>query len=384
MPSVSDSAPPPAPPLTEAYWRARIAAAGDAAALERERIALLGKKGALSQALRALSGVPLATRRTQGRALNALKQTLQQAMAEREAALAGQAARPHADAAMDISLPLLPQLGRVHPLSQTADELVAIFLQLGFAVEEGPEIETAGNNFTALNMPPWHPARQLHDTFYFSAPKGAEDNSPAPKGAGGYFPAPKGTDADAQHLLRTHTSPVQIRTMRRGKPPFRFIAPGRVYRCDSDQTHTPMFHQIEGLVVEDGIHLGHLRWVLEEFLQRFFARPHLRLRFRPSYFPFTEPSFEVDVQYRRDEKGGLHIGEGDAWLEILGCGMVHANVLRQCKIAPRRHQGFAFGVGIDRLAMLKYGMGDLREFFGGDLRWLRHFGFSPLHRADAP
>lgn len=358
--------PPPSPssaePLTHAHWRARFAAAADAPALMRAKAALFGKKGALNLALRGLADLPPAARRAEGQRLNALKRSLQQALRARAAQLAraapGPAAPGVAAPALDVSLPLEARLGRVHPLSHAAEELVAIFLQLGFAVEEGPDVETAGRNFTALNMPPLHPARQLHDTFYFPPQKGARD--------------------DAQFLLRTHTSPVQIRAMQRSKPPFRFIAPGRVYRCDSDQTHTPMFHQIEGLVIEDGIHLGHLRWVLEEFLQRFFARPQLRLRFRPSYFPFTEPSFEVDVQYRRDSKGALHIGEGEAWLEILGCGMVHANVLRHCGMDPRRHQGFAFGVGIDRLAMLKYGMGDLREFFGGDLRWLRQFGFSPL------
>lgn len=354
--------PPPssfsAPPLTEAHWRARFAAAADAAALAREKAALLGKKGALTLALRRLAALAPDARREQGQRLNALKRSLQQALTERQADLERPESSAAASESEDVSLPLAPRLGRLHPLSYVTEELAAIFLQLGFALEEGPEIETAANNFTALNMPPLHPARQMHDTFY--------------------FPPRKNQSGDAQFLLRTHTSPVQIRAMRRTKPPFRFIAPGRVYRCDSDQTHTPMFHQIEGLVVEDGIHLGHLRWVLEESLQRFFARPHLRLRFRPSYFPFTEPSFEVDVQYRRDQKGALHIGEGTAWLEILGCGMVHANVLRQCGINPRRHRGFAFGLGIDRLAMLKYGMGDLREFFDGDLRWLRHFGFAPL------
>jgi phenylalanyl-tRNA synthetase alpha chain len=246
------------------------------------------------------------------------------------------------------------QEGRIHPVSQVTDEITEIFADMGFSIAEGPDIETDFNNFTALNIPPEHPARQDHDTFYFA-------------------PAPDGTRA----LLRTHTSPVQIRTMLREKPPLRIIAPGRVYRCDSDQTHTPMFHQVEGLVIDEETHLGHLKWVLEEFCKAFFEVKQVKMRFRASHFPFTEPSMEVDIGYAKagDE---IRIGEGDQWLEILGCGMVHPNVLRNVGLDPDRYQGFAFGLGIDRIAMLKYGMPDLRAFFAGDLRWLKHYGFPPL------
>ena len=244
--------------------------------------------------------------------------------------------------------------GRIHPVSQVSDEITEIFADMGFSIAEGPDIETDFNNFTALNIPPEHPARQDHDTFYFA-------------------PSADGT----RPLLRTHTSPVQIRTMLKEKPPLRIIAPGRVYRCDSDQTHTPMFHQVEGLVIDEETHLGHLKWVLEEFCKAFFEVPEVKMRFRASHFPFTEPSMEVDIGYSR--KGDeIRIGEGDQWLEILGCGMVHPNVLRNVGLDPERYQGFAFGLGIDRIAMLKYGMPDLRAFFAGDLRWLKHYGFPPL------
>ncbi len=244
--------------------------------------------------------------------------------------------------------------GRIHPVSQVTDEITEIFADMGFSIAEGPDIETDFNNFTALNIPPEHPARQDHDTFYFE-------------------PGPDGTRA----VLRTHTSPVQIRTMLAEKPPLRIIAPGRVYRADSDQTHTPMFHQVEGLVIDEETHLGHLKWVLEEFCKAFFEVKQVKMRFRASHFPFTEPSMEVDIGYAKvgDE---IRIGEGDRWLEILGCGMVHPNVLKNVGLDPARYQGFAFGLGIDRLAMLKYGMPDLRAFFAGDLRWLKHYGFAPL------
>jgi phenylalanyl-tRNA synthetase alpha chain len=239
-------------------------------------------------------------------------------------------------------------------VSQVTDEITEIFADMGFSIAEGPDIETDFNNFTALNIPPEHPARQDHDTFYFAE-------------------RPDGTRA----VLRTHTSPVQIRTMLREKPPLRIIAPGRVYRCDSDQTHTPMFHQVEGLVIDEETHLGHLKWVVEEFCKAFFEVPQVKMRFRASHFPFTEPSMEVDIGYAKvgDE---IRIGENDEWLEILGCGMVHPNVLRNVGLDPNRYQGFAFGMGIDRIAMLKYGMPDLRAFFSGDLRWLTHYGFPPL------
>ena len=239
-----------------------------------------------------------------------------------------------------------PRPGRIHPISQVIDELTAIFADMGFAVAEGPDIETDDLNFTKLNFPEGHPAREMHDTFYFN-------------------PKPDGS----RMLLRTHTSPVQIRTMLAQKPPIRVIIPGRTYRSDSDQTHTPMFHQVEGLVIDKGSHLGHLKWILEEFCKAFFEVDHVKMRFRPSFFPFTEPSLEVDIQCRRD-KGEIRFGEGEDWLEILGCGMVHPNVLRNCGLDPDEYQGFAWGMGIDRIAMLKYGMPDLRAFFEADVRWL--------------
>ena len=246
--------------------------------------------------------------------------------------------------------------GSIHPVSQVMDELAEIFADLGFAVATGPEIEDDWHNFTALNIPETHPARAMHDTFY--------------------FPDDKAVDGKKM-LLRTHTSPVQIRTMMSQKPPIRIIAPGRVYRSDSDATHTPMFHQIEGLVIDRGIHMGHLKWTLETFLKAFFEREDIVLRLRPSYFPFTEPSAEVDVGYTR-EKGRRVIGGSEGWMEVLGCGMVHPRVIANCGLDPAEWQGFAFGTGVDRLAMLKYGMDDLRAFFDGDLRWLRHYGFRAL------
>jgi phenylalanyl-tRNA synthetase alpha chain len=245
--------------------------------------------------------------------------------------------------------------GTVHPVSQVMDELAEIFADLGFAVATGPEIEDDWHNFTALNIPETHPARAMHDTFYF------------PEAEGG----------DGKMLLRTHTSPVQIRTMLTQKPPIRIIAPGRVYRADSDATHTPMFHQIEGLVIDKGIHLGHLRWTLETFLKAYFERDDIVLRLRPSFFPFTEPSVEVDVGYSI-EKGRRVIGGAEGWMEVLGSGMVHPKVIAACGLDPDEYQGFAFGTGVDRLAMLKYGMDDLRAFFDGDLRWLKHYGFRAL------
>ncbi len=244
--------------------------------------------------------------------------------------------------------------GRIHPISQVIEELTAIFADMGFSIAEGPDIETDFYNFTALNFPPEHPAREMHDTFFF-----------APKANG------------ERMLLRTHTSPVQIRTMQREKPPIKVIIPGRTYRCDSDQTHTPMFHQVEGLVIDQGSHMGHLKWILEEFCKAFFEVPSVKMRFRPSFFPFTEPSLEVDIQCDRS-RGEIRFGEGNDWLEILGCGMVHPNVLKNCGLDPDVYQGFAWGMGIDRIAMLKYGMPDLRACFEADVRWLKHYGFRPL------
>ena len=256
------------------------------------------------------------------------------------------------DQKIDVTLPVRPfQNGKIHPVSQVIDEISSIFSEIGFSVAEGPDVETEHNNFTALNTPDDHPARDMHDTFYL------EENK--------------------KILLRTHTSPVQIRTMMNNKPPFKIIVPGRTYRCDSDQTHAPMFHQLEGLHIDKNINMSHLKGCLDYFIKEFFEVKNLKMRFRPSHFPFTEPSAEVDIGYRI-EKGRIVIGEGDKWLEILGCGMVHPNVLRNVKVDPNKYQGFAFGMGIDRLAMLKYGINDLRAFFESDFRWLSHFGFDPL------
>ena len=253
---------------------------------------------------------------------------------------------------IDVTLPERPIIrGKIHPVSQTIDEISSIFSEIGFSVEEGPDVENEYNNFTALNTPDYHPARDMHDTFYL--------------------------DEKKQKLLRTHTSPVQIRTMLKGKPPFKIIAPGRTYRSDSDQTHAPMFHQVEGLHIDKDINMGHLKGCLNYFIKEFFEVDKIKMRFRPSHFPFTEPSAEVDIGYKI-ENGKIVIGEGDQWLEILGCGMVHPNVLKNVKVDPDKFQGYAFGIGIDRLAMLKYGINDLRAFFECDYRWLNHFGFDPL------
>ncbi|HLH88092.1 MAG TPA: phenylalanine--tRNA ligase subunit alpha [Xanthobacteraceae bacterium] len=337
---------------------ADVTAASDEAALEAVRVAALGKSGSVSALLKTLGGMTPDERRQQGPLINGLKDRVAAALAARRDALKDQAldARLNTEA-VDVTLPTREsptETGRVHPISQVIDELTAIFADMGFAVAEGPDIETDDYNFTKLNFPQDHPAREMHDTFFFN-------------------PKPDGS----RLLLRTHTSPVQVRTMLSQKPPIRVICPGRTYRCDSDQTHTPMFHQVEGLVVDKGSHLGHLKWILEEFCKAFFEVDQVKMRFRPSFFPFTEPSLEVDIQCRR-EKGEVRFGEGNDWLEILGCGMVHPNVLRNCGIDPTEHQGFAWGMGIDRIAMLKYGMSDLRAFFEADVRWLAHYGFRPL------
>ena len=253
---------------------------------------------------------------------------------------------------IDVTLPGRPiSFGKIHPVTQVIDEVTAIFGEIGFSVAEGPDVENEYNNFTALNTPPHHPARDMHDTFYLGQ--------------------------DKEILLRTHTSPVQIRTMMSGKPPFKIIAPGRTYRCDSDQTHTPMFHQVEGLHIDKNVNMGHLKGVLDYFIKKFFEVDKIKMRFRPSHFPFTEPSAEVDIGYELKD-GKIVIGEGDKWLEILGCGMVHPNVLKNCKVNTSVYQGYAFGIGIDRLAMLKYGINDLRSFFETDVRWLEYYGFNPL------
>ena len=342
----------------EADITAAIADAGDEAALDAVRVAALGKKGSVSDLMKSLGGMSAEERQTAGPALNGLKDRLTDAIAAKKSALAGAALEARlANEKIDVTLPVresMAEAGRIHPLSQVLDEVISIFADMGFAYEQGPDIESDHYNFTALNFPEAHPAREMHDTFYFE-----------PRADG------------SRLLLRTHTSPVQVRTMEKGKPPFRFICPGRTYRSDSDQTHTPQFHQIEGLVIDETTHMGHLKWVLEEFLRAFFEVEDVELRMRPSFFPFTEPSMEVDVRCAR-LGNEIRIGEGDDWLEILGCGMVHPNVLKAAGLDPEKYQGFAFGMGLDRIAMLKYGIPDLRAFFESDLRWLRHYGFSAL------
>ena len=335
-----------------------IDTAGDEAGLEAARVAALGKRGSISALLATLGKMSPDERKAKGPLINGLKDRIAEAVAARREVLKSAALERRLNTeAIDITLPTLElpaEIGRIHPISQVMDELTAIFADMGFAVAEGPDIETDDYNFTKLNFPEGHPAREMHDTFFFN-------------------PKPDGS----RMLLRTHTSPVQVRTMLAQKPPIRVICPGRTYRCDSDQTHTPMFHQVEGLVVDKGSHLGHLKWILAEFCKAFFEVDDVKMRFRPSFFPFTEPSLEVDIQCRRD-KGEIRFGQGDDWLEILGCGMVHPDVLQNCGIDPDRYQGFAWGMGIDRIAMLKYGMHDLRAFFESDVRWLSHYGFRPL------
>jgi phenylalanyl-tRNA synthetase alpha chain len=344
--------------LLEQKTLADIAAASDDAALEAARVAALGKSGSVTALLKTLGGMSPEERKTQGAAINGLKDRVNAALNARRDALKGAALEARLNTeSVDVTLPVREapaEIGRVHPITQVIDELTAIFADMGFAIAEGPDIETDDYNFTRLNFPENHPAREMHDTFFFN-------------------PKPDGS----RLLLRTHTSPVQVRTMLAQKPPIRVIIPGRTYRSDSDQTHTPMFHQVEGLVIDKGSNLGHLKWILQEFCKAFFEVDQVKMRFRPSFFPFTEPSLEVDIQCRRD-KGEIRFGEGDDWLEILGCGMVHPNVLRNCGLDPDEYQGFAWGMGIDRIAMLKYGMPDLRAFFEADVRWLSHYGFRPL------
>jgi phenylalanyl-tRNA synthetase alpha chain len=335
-----------------------VAAAGDEAALEGARVAALGKNGSITALLKTLGAMAPDVRKSQGPLINGLKDRVNAALAARRETFKNAALEARLNSeSVDVTLPVREapaEIGRVHPITQVIDELTAIFADMGFAVAEGPDIETEDYNFTKLNFPEDHPARDMHDTFFFN-------------------PKPDGS----RLLLRTHTSPVQVRTMLSQKPPIRVIIPGRTYRSDRDQTHTPMFHQVEGLVIDRCSHLGHLKWILEEFCKAFFEVDRVGTRFRPSYFPFTEPSLEVDIQCRRD-KDEIRFGEGDDWLEILGCGMVHPNVLKNCGLDPDEFQGFAWGMGIDRIAMLKYGMPDLRAFFEADVRWLSHYGFRPL------
>ena len=334
----------------------QVATAADLNALEGVRISLLGKQGSVSGLLKTLGQMSAEERQVQGPLINGLRETVAAALADKRTELETAVLNERlATERLDMTLPA-PETprGSIHPVSQVMDELAEIFADMGFAVAEGPEIEDQWHNFTALNMPETHPARAMHDTFYLQA-----------------------ADGEEAKVLRTHTSPVQIRTMMSQEPPIRIIAPGRVYRSDSDATHTPMFHQIEGLVIDKGIHLGHLKWTLETFLKAFFERDDLSIRLRPSYFPFTEPSAEVDVSFSV-ENGKRVLGGTGGWMELLGSGMVHPKVIAACGLDPEVYQGFAFGVGVDRLAMLKYGMDDLRAFFDGDLRWLKHYGFGAL------
>ena len=333
---------------------ARIDAAADLDAIEACRIDLLGKKGQVTELMKTLGSLPVDERKARGAALNVLKTAIETRLARRKEALAAAAldAKLAADT-IDVTLPARPSPeGRIHPISQTIDELVSIFGEMGFAVAEGPDIESDDYNFTRLNIPPEHPARQSHDTFYLVGKDGAQYGN----------------------VLRTHTSPVQVRTMLGQKPPIRIVAPGRTYRSDSDATHSPNFHQIEGLLIDKHSTMAHLKGCLVEFVRAFFEIPDLRYRFRPSYFPFTEPSAEMDIACTRGN-GELKLGVGDDWLEILGCGMVSPKVLAMCGIDPNEYQGFAFGMGIERVAMLKYGIPDLRTFYEADLRWLKHYGF---------
>ena len=342
----------------ETQLMADVAAATDEQSIEAIRVAALGKKGSVSELLKTLGSMSPEERQTRGAAINALKNSVTEAINARKGALKDAAIDAKLKAeTVDVSLPVRSspaERGRIHPISQIVDEITAIFGDMGFSIAEGPDVETDYYNFTALNFPEGHPAREMHDTFFFQ-------------------PDEKGE----RKVLRTHTSPVQIRAGEMHGAPTYVIAPGRVYRSDSDATHTPMFHQIEGLVLDKGITLGHLKWTLETFLRAFFERDDVVLRMRPSYFPFTEPSAEVDVGWSM-EKGRRVVGGQEGWMEVLGSGMVHPRVIANIGLDPNEWQGFAFGCGIDRLAMLKYGMDDLRAFFDGDIRWLKHYGFRAL------
>jgi len=355
----------------ETKWTKAAAGAMDIASLEAVRVEALGKKGEISQLMKGLGALDADARRAAGQQLNRIKDAVGAAIEARKAALEdAQLEATLVKERVDVTLPARPGAeGRLHPISQTIDEIIAIFGEMGFEVAEGPDIEDDFHNFTALNIPPDHPARQMHDTFYIASGSGRPTN-PAALGE-------SQSAADEHLVLRTHTSPVQIRHMKDHEPPVRIIAPGRTYRSDSDMTHTPMFHQVEGLVIDESSHMGHLKGCLVDFCRSFFGIPDLPLRFRPSFFPFTEPSAEVDIGCSR--KGGeLKLGNFGDWLEILGCGMVHPKVLEMGGIDPTKYQGFAFGMGIERIAMLKYGIPDLRTFFEADLRWLRHYGFAAL------
>jgi phenylalanyl-tRNA synthetase alpha chain len=342
----------------ESVLAAQIESANDEAAIEAVRIAALGKKGSISEKLKSLGSMSPEERQLQGPAINGLKNRIAEALTARRNALRDAAISSRlATEKVDVTLPVRTapsERGRIHPISQVVDEITAIFADMGFSIAEGPDVETDYYNFTALNFPEGHPAREMHDTFFFNPDENGE-----------------------RRVLRTHTSPVQIRTMENQKPPIRIVIPGKTYRMDSDATHSPMFHQVEGLVIDKTANVANMKWVLEEFCKAFFEVPSLKMRFRPSYFPFTEPSLEVDIQCDRSGRE-VRFGEGTDWMEILGCGMVHPNVLRAGGLDPDEYQGFAWGMGIDRIAMLKYGMPDLRAFFDADVRWLQHYGFRPL------
>ena len=336
---------------------AQISGAADEAALEAVRVATLGKKGSVSALLATMGKLDPEERKVKGPQFNGLKDAVTAAIAARKAALGDAALETRlASEKLDVTLPARGEnTGTVHPISQVLEEVVAIFADLGFGVAEGPDVEYDDYNFTKLNIPPDHPARQMQDTFYVAA-----------QGDG------------SSHVLRTHTSPVQVRTMLKTKPPIRIISPGRTYRVDSDATHSPMFHQVEALVIDEGINLGHLKWTVEEFCKAFFEIDRIELRARPSFFPFTEPSLEWDMRCDRSVPGKITFGTGNDWLELGGSGMVHRKVLENCGIDSSKYQGFAFGFGLDRMAMLKYGMPDIRSFFEADLRWLKHYGFAAL------
>ncbi len=339
-----------------------VEAANDLETLENARVTALGKKGKITEQMKTLGKMDPEERKTTGAALNLLKDEIAALIASQEAALKKQALEQRlATETIDVSLSVRPETkGKIHPISQTMEELTSIFASMGFSVAEGPDIEDDWHNFTALNFPPGHPAREMHDTFYL--PDDPDEQGEA-----------------AKKLLRTHTSTVQIRAMQDQGVPIKIIVMGRTYRSDYDITHTPMFHQCEGLVIDKNIHMGHLKGCLMDFVRAYFEMDELPVQFRPSFFPFTEPSAEMDIGCSRKD-GGLKIGAGDDWLEILGCGMVHPNVIKNCGFDPDEYQGFAFGMGIERIAMLKYGIPDLRTFFESDIRWLQHYGFDPLDR----
>ncbi len=338
---------------------AAIAQAQDLKAWDEARVAALGKKGKVTELMKGMGALPVEQKIEMGKKLNVLKAEIEQALENRRNELAEKEMNEKlAKETIDVTLPIRDEVqGRIHPVSKIYEEVVAIFGEMGFEVAEGPDIEDQFHNFNALNMPANHPARQMQDTFY--------------------IPNKNSDDFDDSYVVRTHTSPVQIRTMESKKPPIRIIAPGRTYRSDYDATHTPMFHQVEGLVIDKNITMAHLKGCLYDFVKAFFELDEIPVRYRPSYFPFTEPSAEMDIGCLKT-KSELKIGAGTDWLEILGCGMVHPNVLRAGGIDPDEYQGFAFGMGIDRLAMLKYGIPDLRTFFESDVRWLKHYGFNPL------